>query len=157
MIRYCIAEIVWRKKSLTSLKLEQNVKHFFVKPFFTSNLFSLQNYVAMLQGRSQGERGTPSTETKKNVVDNGVIFEGTILGYKFSKINIKIQFFYRIFIKNFQNFLKISQQFEFFVWKYKKFLDSFKPCFNTKSANEPKGSLISFRIIKDFQETTRPP
>ena len=29
--------------------------------------------------------------------------------------NKKIQFFYRIFIKQFQNFLKISQQFVFFV------------------------------------------
>ena len=85
----------------------------------------------MLQGRSQGERGTPSTETKKNVVDNGVIFEGTILGNKFSKIKIKIQFFYGIFIKNFQSFLKISQQFENFVCKYKRFLNNFKPCFNT--------------------------
>ena len=91
---------------------EQNVK-FFWQTFFTPNIFSLQNNVAMLQGRSQGEGDPP--ETEPIVVKNSVISEGSIISNKFSKIKIKIQFFYRSFMKNFQNFLEISQPFAFFV------------------------------------------
>ena len=47
------------------------------------------------QGRSQGGKGgTPPPETEKIVVENGVISESSI---------------FRIFIKKFQNFLKISK------------------------------------------------
>ena len=43
------------------------------------------------------------------------------LGTNFRKNkNKKISFFYRIFIKKFQHFLKISQQFAFFVQTRKK-------------------------------------
>ena len=56
-----------------------------------------------VQGRSQGEGGNPPAETEK-IVENCVISEGSIFNNKFSKINKKIQFFYRIFIKKFQNF-----------------------------------------------------
>ena len=47
----------------------------------------------------------------------GVFPKALFLGTNFrkNKTNKKIQFFYRIFIKKFQNFVKISQQFGFFV------------------------------------------
>ena len=60
---------------------------FFFKPFFTPNIFLLQNNVAMLQGRSKGEWGNPPPpETEQIVVKNGVISEGSIISNKFSKI-----------------------------------------------------------------------
>ena len=65
------------------------------------------------QGRSQGGRGkSPPPKPKKLLEKNGVTSEGSIFSNKFPKIKTKIQFFYRIFIKN---FLKISQQLAYFV------------------------------------------
>ena len=57
----------------------------------------------------------PPAEARNIVIENGVISEGSIFSNIFSTNNNKIQFFNWIFIKNFQNFLKISQQFAFFV------------------------------------------
>ena len=67
-------------------------------------------------GDYQGKGGKSPPKPKKLLSKNGVISEDSIFSNKFSKIKIKQlknQFFYRIFIRNFQNFLKISQQFVF--------------------------------------------
>ena len=83
------------------------------------------------QGRSQGGKGGKSPpKPKKLLQKTGVISQCSIFSNKFSKNKIKnkiknknkikIQFFNRIIIKDFQNFLKISQQFAFFVQTRKK-------------------------------------
>ena len=50
----------------------------------------------------------PPPNRKKMLQKNDVITEVSIFSNKFSQKQIKIQFFYCIFIKDFQNFLKIS-------------------------------------------------
>ena len=71
-------------------------------------------------GGFRGEGGkSPIPENEKIIVENGVISEGSLSSNKFSKNYNKIQFFNWIFIKNFQNFLKISEQFVFLVQKAK--------------------------------------
>ena len=81
------------------------------------------------KGVARGKGEIP-TETEK-IVENGVISEGSIFSNKFSinkiknKNKIEIQFFYRIFIKDFQNFLKISQQFAYFVQTSEKLTHGF--------------------------------
>ena len=62
---------------------------------------------SQMQGRSQA--------VVEIVVENGVISEISIFSNKFSKKIKKLNFSHRIFIKIFQSFLKISQQFGFFV------------------------------------------
>ena len=73
------------------------------------------------QGRSQGEGGNlpqPKKCCRKMVLFPKALFLVTNLPKKIK--NKKIPFFYRIFIKNFQNFLWIYQQFAFFVQTRKK-------------------------------------
>ena len=53
----------------------------------------------------------PPAETEKNVVENGVISEGSISSNIFFKI--KIQFFYRILIKNFNIFSRFPKNLRF--------------------------------------------
>ena len=55
------------------------MSNFFRQTFFTPNIFSLENNVAILQGRSQLEGANPPPpETEKVVVENGAISKGSI-------------------------------------------------------------------------------
>ena len=67
-------------------------------------------------GGFMGVRGENPPRSRKNCCRKMVLFPNALfLVTNFPKIIQKMQFFYCIFIKNFQIFLKISQQFVFFV------------------------------------------
>ena len=62
-------------------------------------------------------KGGKSPETEKIIIEKWCYFRRLYFSNKFSKNKnkIKLQFFYRIFTEIFQNCIKISQQFAFFV------------------------------------------
>ena len=87
-----------------------------------------------------------------------LISEFSIFSNKFSKNKfknknkIKIQFFYRIFIKTFQNFLKISQQFAFFVQTLEKLTHGFFEFFWKISKNNAFLAIFLWKFSKIFSK-----
>ena len=112
------------------------------------------------QGGSQGEGGKSPGNRKKLLQKTGVLSVGSKLVTNFRKKiknkNKAIQF-YRIFIEEFPNFLKISQQFVFFVQTPKKVTHSLlnyqKKCENNAFlANFPRRL---FNIFEKFLKISK--
>ena len=78
----------------------------------------LASYRQKARAQRGGKWGNSPPPNRKNCCRKMVLFPKTIFSNIFqikSKNKIKIQYFYRIFINNFQIYLKISQQLGFFV------------------------------------------
>ena len=83
------------------------------------SFYALAEFI-LIKGVARGKGGKSPPRNRKNCCRKMVLFPKVLfLVTNFRKNNKnknkKIQFFYRIFIKKFQNFFKISQQFVFFV------------------------------------------